>query len=77
MNWKSIVLLLCVLCAQVLYANAAVARVVIPRGCAEACPHLDNQKMCGKNRVTHKLGTFDSECFFGRYNNCVHAHESE
>lgn len=33
--------------------------------------------MCAKNTVTGKLGTFDSECNFGRYNNCYRTTESK
>ncbi|KAG5684367.1 hypothetical protein PVAND_013602 [Polypedilum vanderplanki] len=45
--------------------------VEIPEDCAQACPHHDGNFLCAKNTVTGQLGTFESECIFGRYNSCI------
>lgn len=42
----------------------------------KACPH-HGKTLCARNLKTGKLGTFESDCHFGRYNNCVRAHQSE
>lgn len=57
-----------------------VGRVTIPDNCARACPPQSDPSrfICGRNKVTGRLGMFDGECFFGRYNHCEHVRrESE
>lgn len=44
----------------------------------QACPPSPSaQQLCAKNTVTDQLGTFDSECNFGRYNNCYRTTQSK
>lgn len=50
--------------------------IVIPAGCAAACPPGD-KLLCAKNAVTKALGTFESDCIFGRFNSCHRTSESK
>ncbi|KAG5684871.1 hypothetical protein PVAND_014081 [Polypedilum vanderplanki] len=54
-----------------------VGKVVLPEGCANACPpQRDPQRfICARNVVTGQLGMFDGECQFGRYNHCIHTRQ--
>ena len=56
-----------------------VGRVAIPDGCAAACPPQGDPSryICARNKMTGRLGMFDGECYFGRYNHCVHVRERE
>jgi hypothetical protein len=72
---------LLLVCYSMVSIFVAVERVEIPHGCATACPpQRDTSRfICGRNRATNQLGLFESECFFGRFNHCVHVrpHQSE
>lgn len=59
-----------------LFAQLMASRVTIPDGCAGACPE-GGAAVCGRNKVTKKLGSFENECVFGRYNNCHKTTESK
>lgn len=50
--------------------------IVIPSGCAAACPPGD-KLLCARNTVTKTLGTFESDCIFGRFNSCHRTLESK
>lgn len=56
-----------------------VGRVSIPDGCARACPPQNDplRFICGRNKVTGRLGMFDGECYFGRYNHCYKVRQRE
>jgi hypothetical protein len=62
---------------SMLSAYFPVDLVQIPPGCATACPPQRDPSrfICARNSKTGMLGMFDSECFFGRYNHCVHVKE--
>lgn len=64
-------------CYSLVSTYFVVDRVVIPDGCARACPPQSNPSrfICGRNRATGQLGMFDSECFFGRYNHCIYVNQ--
>lgn len=66
--------ILLLLCYSMVSTFFAVDRVPLPEGCARACPPQRDPSrfICARNTATGKLGMFDSECFFGRYNHCVH-----
>lgn len=51
-----------------------VGKVAIPDGCARACPPQrdPSRNICARNIATGRLGMFDGECHFGRFNHCVH-----
>jgi hypothetical protein len=51
-----------------------VPKVTMPDGCARACPPQRDPArfICARNRETGQLGMFEGECYFGRYNHCVH-----
>ena len=75
----SILAVLLMLCYTSFSASTRVSKVAIPKGCANACPpqHNPERFICAKSRVSKKLGMFDSECFFGRYNHCIYVRERE
>ncbi|CRK87674.1 CLUMA_CG001467, isoform A [Clunio marinus] len=73
---SSLVILL-TLCYSMVSTLLPVVKVTIPDGCATACPPQNNPErfICARSRHTGRLGMFDSECFFGRYNHCVRVNE--
>ena len=75
----SLLIVLLMLCYSMVSTMFIVKKVSIPRGCARACPPQTNPSrfICGKNQVTGRLGMFDSECFFGRYNHCIYVKQSK
>lgn len=50
--------------------------IAIPAGCAAACPPGD-KLLCARNSITQALGTFESDCIFGRFNSCHRTTESK
>lgn len=54
-----------------------VGKVMIPDGCARACPPQRDptRNICARNIATGRLGMFDGECHFGRYNHCIHTRQ--
>lgn len=71
--------ILLTLCYTILSAAIFVQKVPMPNGCASACPpQRDPQRfICARSRISKKLGMFDGECFFGRYNHCSFVRERE
>lgn len=69
----AVLVILLVLCYSVVSMHFLVLKVSIPEGCAKACPPQKDPSrfICAKHSVTGRLGMFDSECYFGRYNHCV------
>jgi hypothetical protein len=72
----AVLLLFCYTSVSTLFI---VGRVAIPDGCARACPPQSDPSrfICGRNKVTGKLGLFDGECYFGRYNHCYKVRQRE
>lgn len=54
-----------------------VGKVQIPNGCARACPPQrdPSRNICARNTVTGRLGMFEGDCVFGRYNHCIHVRQ--
>ena len=72
----TVLLLLC-------YSNVSsyfyVDSVSIPENCANSCPPQRDPSrfICARNRGTGQLGMFDGECFFGRFNHCIHVRSAQ
>lgn len=68
-------LLLC--CYTSVSTFFTVGKVQIPDGCARACPPQrdPSRYICARNIATGRLGMFDGECYFGRYNHCVNVRQ--
>lgn len=71
--------ILLVLCYSMVSTFFVIDKVSIPDGCARSCPPQRDPSrfICARSRNSRQLGMFDSECFFGRYNNCVFVNQSE
>lgn len=77
MHLKLNSMLLCIFVTMTLVSVEAKGNlIVIPSGCAAACPPGD-KLLCAKNTVTQGLGTFESDCIFGRFNSCHRTLESK
>ena len=64
--------ILLTLCYTMLSTSLHAQKVLMPEGCARACPPQRDPArfICARNTESGRLGMFDSECFFGRYNHC-------
>lgn len=76
MNSKIIISILIVVCAACAVESSIgkPAHITHPN-CSTACPP-DGRIICAISK-SGKYGTFENDCFFSRYNNCVHIKESK